>query len=149
MLTSRDKKIADELKEVTGRLSEDLIYRLVWDEIKANALYAKHRVRRIHDFMKAIALEAETERLKLEKDTRTKLHEDNQNKLVKSAGDLIYAILCLIVIGLLGLCGVGGLVLAVYSLAEEGDVVVIIVGVIGFFVFLFGALLGYRRFLEI
>ena len=171
MLTSRDKKIADELKEVTGRLSEDLIYRLVLDEIerqdfdpiakvqalgeaegdeiKANALYAKHRVRRIHDFMKAIALEAETERLKLEKDTRTKLHEDNQNKLVKSAGDLIYAILCLIVIGLLGLCGVGCLILAVYSLVEESDVAGVIVGFIGFFIFLFGALLGYRRFLEI
>ena len=123
MLTSRDQKIADELQEVTGRLAKDLMYQLVLDEIerqdfdpiakvqalgeaegdesKANALYTKHRVRRIHDIMKAIALETETERLKLEKDTRTKLQEENRNKLVKSVGDLIYAILCLIITGLL------------------------------------------------
>ena len=86
MLTSRDKKIADELKQVTGRLAEDLMYQLVLDEIersdldpvakvqaleeaegdeaKANAFYPKHRIRRIQDFIKVEVFEAETELLK-------------------------------------------------------------------------------------
>jgi len=95
VLTSRDQKIANELKEVTGRLAEDLMYQLVIDEIersdldpvakvqaleeaegdeaKANAFYPKHRIRRVHDMIKAIALEAETERLKEEKTENLKL----------------------------------------------------------------------------
>ena len=69
MLTSRDQKIADEIKAVTGRLAEDLMYQIVIDEIdrsdldpvakvqameeaegdeaKANPLYPKHRIRRV------------------------------------------------------------------------------------------------------
>ena len=118
MLTSRDQKIADELKAVTGRLAEDLMYQLVIDEIdrsdldpvakvqameeaegdeaKANALYPKHRIRRVQDMMKAIALDAEAEQLKVEKDTRTKLKKDGWRKRKASFGDLITSTFLLI-----------------------------------------------------
>ena len=118
MLTSRDQKIADELKAVTGRLAEDLMYQLVIDEIdrsdldpvakvqameeaegdeaKANALYPKHRIRRVQDMMNAIALDAEAEQLKVEKDTRTKLKKEEWRKRKSSFGDFITSTLLLI-----------------------------------------------------
>ena len=118
MLTYRDQKIADELKAVTGRLAEDLMYQLVVDEIdrsdfdpvakvlameeaegdeaKANALYPKHRIRRVQDMMKAIALDAEAEQLKVEKDTRTKLKKEEWRKRKSSFGDFITSTVLLI-----------------------------------------------------
>ena len=118
MLTSRDQKIADELKAVTGRLAEDLMYKLVIDEIdrsdldpvakvqameeaegdeaKANALYPKHRIRRVQDMMKAMALDAQAEQLKVEKDTRTKFKKEKWRKRKSSFGDFIASTLLLI-----------------------------------------------------